>query len=286
MSPASAAVDAKMDYLIPTSRINRRWWAPGEEYNTGVYETYPVTIRNARLEAEPFDMDVHGFCLAHHKSAVTDWEAGAADAGSAYSDEVAELVKRITGADQVFNMAGQLRTSGKTGAKLQPPAAEAHVDFTPKTAEMVAQRIYEARMPDGPGYDRFISFSLWRPLSPAPQDWPLACAISAVCGADEGTPNTKVDCDEIPEGDALFAEIPGEENMVAASIFTHNPDHRWYYYPDMSDDEVLFIKFYDSDRSRAWRCLHTAFADTSRPDAIERHSMEYRGIAYFSKAAA
>ncbi len=286
MSPASAAVDAKMDYLIPTSRINRRWWAPGEEYNTGVYETYPVTIRNARLEAEPFDMDVHGFCLARHKSAVTDWEAGAADAGSAYSDEVAELVKRITGADQVFNMAGQLRTSGKTGAKLQPPAAEAHVDFTPKTAEMVAQRIYEARMPDGPGYDRFISFSLWRPLSPAPQDWPLACCDFRSVGAEEGTPNTKVDCDEIPEGDALFAEIPGEENMVAASIFTHNPAHRWYYYPDMSDDEVLFIKFYDSDRSRAWRCLHTAFADTSRPDAIERHSMEYRGIAYFSKAAA
>ena len=110
--------------------------------------------------------------------------------------------------------------------------------------------------------------------------------IRAVIVMPRGTPNTKVDCDEIPEGDALFAEIPGEEDMVAASIFTHNPEHRWYYYPDMSDDEVLFIKFYDSDRSRAWRCLHTAFADTSRPDAIERHSMEYRGIAYFSKAAA
>jgi hypothetical protein len=54
----------------------------------------------------------------------------------------------------------------------------------------------------------------------------------------------------------------------------------------MTDEEVLFIKFYDSDRSRAWRALHTAFADHSRPDAIERHSMEYRGIAYFSKAPA
>lgn len=151
---------------------------------------------------------------------------------------------------------------------------------------MVAARIYEARMPDGPGYDRFISFSLWRPLSPAPQDWPLALCDFRSVPEDEGTPNTKVDCDEIPEGDALFAEIPGEEDMVAASIFTHNPDHRWYYYPDMSDEEVLFIKFYDSDRSRAWRALHTAFADTSRPDAVERHSMEYRGIAYFSKAAA
>ena len=71
--------------------------------------------------------------------------------------------------------------------------------------------------------------------------------------------------------------------MAAASIFTHNPDHRWWYFPDMTDDEVILIKFHDSDHSRAWRALHTAFHDTSRPDANERHSMEFRGVAYFSK---
>ena len=100
---------------------------------------------------------------------------------------------------------------------------------------------------------------------------------------NEGTPNTKVDVDEIPEGDALFAPIPGEEDMVAASIFYHNPDHVWWYYPDMTRDEVIFIKFYDSDHSRAWRAAHTAFHDTSRPDAIERESIEFRAIAYFSR---
>ncbi len=41
-------VAAKIDYLLPTSRINRRFWAPGEEYNTGVYAPYDVTIHNAR----------------------------------------------------------------------------------------------------------------------------------------------------------------------------------------------------------------------------------------------
>jgi hypothetical protein len=56
MSPASAEVKSTIDYLVPTSRINRRFWAPGKEYNTGVYAPHEVTIRNARL-AGPFTLD-------------------------------------------------------------------------------------------------------------------------------------------------------------------------------------------------------------------------------------
>ena len=38
LSKAPAEVAARIDYLLPTSLINRRFWAPGEEYNTGVYQ--------------------------------------------------------------------------------------------------------------------------------------------------------------------------------------------------------------------------------------------------------
>jgi len=58
--------------------------------------------------------------------------------------------------------------------------------------------------------------------------------------------------------------------------------HRWWYFPDMTADEVIFIKFHDSDHSRAWRAPHTAFHDTSRPDAVTRESYEFRAIAYFT----
>ena len=56
MSQAGAQVEATIDYLLPSSRINRRFWAPGKEFNTGVYAPYPVVIRNARL-AGPFTLD-------------------------------------------------------------------------------------------------------------------------------------------------------------------------------------------------------------------------------------
>lgn len=280
MSQAAEEVLARIDYLIPTSRINRRFWAPGAEYNTGVYAPWDMTIRNARL-AGPFTLDRHGFCLSRHSSAVTDWEDNYAS-DSAYAKEVAEVVAHLTGADFIVPMGGQVRSSGLTNASVQPPAAEAHVDFTTRSAQRLARRLYEARRPDGAGYDRFICFSLWRALSPPPQDMPLALCEAGSVHDDEGTPNVKVDVDEIPTGDALFAPIEGEEDMAAATIFHHSPDHRWWYFPDMTPEEVILIKFHDSDHSRAWRCPHTAFRDTSRPDAVERRSMEFRGVAFFT----
>jgi len=277
-------VAVQISYLLPTSRINRRFWAPGEEYNTGVYAPYDVTIRNARL-AGPFTADRHGFCLASHPTAITDWDANYGP-DSAYAAEVVAAVRGLTGADLVVPMGGMVRTSGLTSAMMQPPAAEAHVDFTTRSAQMVAERVYRKARPEGAGYDRFICFSLWRALSPPPQDMPLALCEAGSVRDDEGTANTKVDVDAIPTGDALFAPIAGEEDMVAATIFHHSPDHRWWFFPDMTPDEVIFIKFHDSDHSRAWRAPHTAFRDVSRPDAVERRSMEFRGVAYFTRDAA
>ncbi len=281
MSKALAQVEAKIDYLLPSSTVNRRFWAPGEEYNTGSYAPYDVTIRNARL-AGPFTLDDHGFTLGRHSTDITDWEANYGPE-SAYARQVCDIAAQLCGADLVVPMGGMVRTSGLTSATMQPPAAEAHVDFTTRSANKLAEMIYRKVRADGAGYDRFICFSLWRCLSAGPQDMPLALCEGGSVGDDEGTSNTKVDVDIIPTGDALFAPIEGEEDMVAATIFHHSPDHRWWYYPDMTPEEVIFIKFHDSDHERAWRAPHTAFRDTSRPDANERRSIEFRGVAYFTR---
>ena len=280
MSIAKSQVAAKINYLLPTSRINRRFWAPGEEYNTGLYAPYDVVIRNAR-RAGPFTLDAHGFEMATYPTDIVDWEANYGR-DSAYAQQVSDIAMAMTGADLVVPMGGMLRCSGLTSANVQPPAAEAHVDFNGHSANRIAEMMYRKARPDGVGYDRFICFSLWRPLSPPPQDMPLALCEGGSVRDNEGTANTKVDVDEIPTGDALFAPIEGEENMAAATVFHHSPNHKWWYFPDMTDEEVIFIKFHDSDHSRAWRAPHTAFRDTSRPDANERRSMEFRSVAFFT----
>ena len=280
LSEAVAEVRSKIDYLLPSSRINRRFWAPGKEFNTGVYAPFDVTIRNARL-AGPFSLDQHGFCLSEHVTDISDWERNFGP-DSTYARQVCEVSRRLTGADLAVPLGGMLRSSGTTGANLQPPAAEAHVDFTQRSAARIAARLYAKACPQGPGYRRFLAFSLWRALSPPPQDMPLALCEGRSVRDEEGTHNTKVDVDEIPAGDALYAPIAGEEDMTAATIFHYSPQHRWWYFPDMTPNEVILIKFYDSDHSTAWRCPHTAFRDSSRPDAQPRRSMEFRGLAYYT----
>jgi hypothetical protein len=75
--------------------------------------------------------------------------------------------------------------------------------------------------------------------------------------------------------------MPNEDQVPAAAIFHHSPAHRWWYFSNMIRDEVILLKFHDSDRSIAWRTPHTAFFDPSFADANIRCSIECRSVAYF-----
>lgn len=126
--------------MLATSTINRRFWAPGEEYNTGTYALYDMTIRNARM-AGPFTLDAHGFALGQFQTDITDWVANYRH-DSAYALQVCDVAMAMSGADLEIPMSGQIRTSGLTSATMQPPAAEAHVDFTTNTANKLAETLF------------------------------------------------------------------------------------------------------------------------------------------------
>jgi len=98
---------------------------------------------------------------------------------------------------------------------------------------------------------------------------------------DEMASNTLFVVDEFPTGDALTAPVPGEDEMIAASILRYRPEHQWWYFSNMTRDDVLLFKFYDSDHSVTWRCPHSAFRDTSFADAQVRSSIEVRCIAFW-----
>ena len=145
----------------------------------------------------------------------------------------------------------------------------------------MAADIYNRFFPNGKPYHRFIASSLWRTFSPAPQDWPVAVCEGNSVGQSEGTPNTMFIVDKLPDREAMLGEIPGEEQAMSADVFHYSPGHRWWYFSNMNRDEVLLFKFYDSDKTRAWRVPHTAFHDTSFANAVTRESIEFRTVAYF-----
>jgi hypothetical protein len=63
-------VVTKLTFITPTSKFNRRYVAPGEEVNTGVYEDRDVIVRDARAKTGEMTLDTNGFILIDHKSKV------------------------------------------------------------------------------------------------------------------------------------------------------------------------------------------------------------------------
>jgi hypothetical protein len=280
-APRLDGVQAQLNYLAPESAINRRYVAPGAEMNTGRYEAHAVFIANARTGGGPFLIDTQGFTLLRHRSAVRDFR-DKSQIDAIYGSEIIALVKEVTAADRFMVMGSVLRTAGDTSAgEVQPPASDVHVDISHERARATGERLYQRMQPGGPGFSRFIAFSCWRALSPPPQDWPLTLCDARSVAADEGIPNIMVVVDRLPDAQAALGDVAGESQLPAASVFRFSPHHRWWYFPDMTLDEILVFKLHDSDHSHAWRAPHTAFHDSSRAHANVRESIEMRVVAFF-----
>ena len=145
---------------------------------------------------------------------------------------------------------------------------------------MTAERVYAEQFPAGPGYRRAVATSVWRVFSPPPQDWPLALCDFRSVGDDEGLRNQLYFVDRVPEDP--FADVDESQMVTSGSEFHFSPGHEWWYFPDMTRDELLFFVFHDTDHSRAWRVIHTAFRDPNVHTAVPRHSIEFRTFAFFN----
>ena len=286
-------VETSIRFVDPGDFVTRRYVRAGAEINTGTYSDHTVTVRDATPIRDHFELDVHGFRIAVQPTAVADFH-DKAEVDRIYEREVEEHVRQLTGADKVVARGWMVRTSAdlsklaqeKTenyvhNGGIQPPAGEAHVDLNTATAQRMAEFTYKKHFPDGPGFKRFLITSYWRTFSPPPQDVPLAVCDDRTSFGGEEKSNTLFIVDEFPEGEALTAPVEGEDKMLAASIFSYSPGMRWWYFSNMTRDDVLLFKFHDSDHSRTWRCPHTAFHDPSFANANVRESIEVRSVAFW-----
>jgi hypothetical protein len=273
------SVPGELHYLAPGWSVLRRFTAPGASINTGTYESHTVPIGNGRPMQGSFRLDTHGFEIVPHRSAVQDF-TDRAEVDSLYIPEVIEFVKERTGADEVVSRGAVLRRSAAAADNAsQPQAALVHIDYGPEGAAMTGARVYAEQVPGGPGYRRVLASSVWRVFSPPPQDWPLALCDFRSVRKDEGLPNQLYFVDRIPEDP--FAHVDQSRMVTSGSEFYYSPEHRWWYFPDMNRDEVLFFVFHDSDHSRPWRVVHSAFRDPTVETEVPRHSIEVRTFAFF-----
>jgi hypothetical protein len=104
--------------------------------------------------------------------------------------------------------------------------------------------------------------NVWRPIAHAVAHEPVAVADWRTVDLVQDLVSTR----------HIFEDREGTTYAVK-----HTPRHKWFYLSDQTPDEVIFIKCWDSDESKARLTPHTAFIDaTSSIDAPHRQSIEVR----------
>jgi hypothetical protein len=228
-----------------------------------------VQIADARPILSELSLDEEGFGLVHHRSAVRDFYEDA-EVERVYYREAEQLLKELTGADRVhvFDHTVRRRVPGgedRRGDAPRQPVPRVHVDHTEQSGP---QRVRDL-LPDEAEEllrGRVQIINLWRPIRGPLLDSPLA-----VCDARTVKP------EQLVASDLVYQNRVGETYSVK-----FDPEHRWYYVPQMQTDEALLLKCYDSKTDgRARFAPHTAFQHpTTPPDAPPRESIELRTLVF------
>ncbi|MEO1495344.1 MAG: CmcJ/NvfI family oxidoreductase [Pseudomonadota bacterium] len=229
-------------------------------------ETQPIAISDLRAEADSFTLDQAGFVFRNVPTKVRDLYDDDTVEGP-YFDEIKALLSDEFGASRVAIFDATRRSDGGQGAANKDgnrgPASRIHVDYTAKSGPQRAKDVlgtneYDRLIASGA---RIVQVNVWRPIVGPVQRSPLALAdASSVSPAD------------LIATDQVFPDRVGEIYHLA-----YNPAQRWYFAPEMTADEVLLIKGWDSvEAGQARFTPHTAFALPNQDAAPARESIEIR----------
>lgn len=238
---------------------------------TEIHDARP--LQASMSAAELFDR--HGFALLPHATAVTDWDA---DPATGYRDEVEHLIAMHLLPGRRFRVSfGAMNRRGRDTP--QGYALGVHQDcgylledyqqlvgaYSSPEAAQGWRAVYDADDVDG-----YVLINFWRTTH---MRGPLRHMPLTICDPQS------VALDDIVPTELLG--LPGTRVAPYQMALRRNPDQCWYYYPDMTTDEVLAFKLFDSRKSdgepRLRSCFHTAFVHPDTPaDAEHRQSCEYR----------
>ncbi len=271
---SSRFVEAPLKYLAddeaPTVYIASAGGGDATEHK-GNYLMQPVPICDGRRSGEDFSLDREGFLLTDHSSAVADFYDDD-EIAKVYETEVKTLVKNLTGATRVEIFDHTRRSSSLEVQKqrtIRESASIIHNDYTARSGpkrlrDHFAHHPEEAEKLLG---RRFAIVNVWRSIRGTVHNAPLA-----LCDASSVAPK-----------DLVSVTRQARDRIGEIQQALYNPAHRWYYFPEMRQNEALLIKTFDSETDgRARFTLHTSFEDpTASADAPPRESIETRCFVFF-----
>ena len=240
----------------------------------------PIRVHNARLLDPPATLDSHGFELVRVGGAAGSRQS-VDGRREAYRIESRRLVEALTGCEESL-VINQIHRGGFNGLSpgdpLEPAAPGAgavavhvrqvHTDISP-WVELRSEWNAFVKGRHGAVYNVWRSTDLDGPV----EDMPLAvCCAASVAHRDMV---------------ATWAPglLPGGGGFVSYHL-AHDASQRWFYYPRMTSDEALVLRFYDTREPLGGRrgVFHVAVDDPGTPSgARRRESVDIRVAAAFGE---
>lgn len=265
-----------------------------------------VLVHNGRLQN--LTMEQNGFQLVASDIPDEIDFYNMRDVVDQYYPICCDLVRKYLGEDvQVFAFDHNVRSNGArralengNGALVQDPLCVVHADYTvvsaPKRLEQLAQTpkkndVHRQFLKEGEtlldpkqveqvlrGRRRFAMANVWRNInrqSPVLQR-PLACMDAQLTAVDS-----------LRTFSIHYADRVGENYLAV-----NHPEQRWFYFPEMTHQEAILLKQWDSFGNLAKDqplqdflstfAVHSAFVDPSSPDdAPPRESIEVRCVIIY-----
>ena len=242
-----------------------------ETEHVGNFASQEVTVHDGRQDKHSSSLDVEGFKLVRHSTAVKDFY-DEAQIESPYHDEVKALLTEMTGAARVEIFDDTRRSASierRKQKKIREPADIVHNDYTARSG-VKRLRDHFADDPDEADrllQGRFAIVNVWRSIAGPIYNHPLV-----LCDAATVKPE-----------DLVSVERRAEDRIGELQVALFDEGQRWYYFPEMQMDEALLFKTFDSETDgRARFTVHSSFADPAAPtDAPPRESIETRCLLFF-----
>ncbi|MEP1230528.1 MAG: CmcJ/NvfI family oxidoreductase [Litorimonas sp.] len=265
----SGKVTADLNYIKPDAVIAPEVFYSGgdapQKYNEA-YAFMPADINDCRSTAQDFKIHVQGFQIVNSPTSATSFD-NIQDVEDTYYEEIKEIVKNTTGAKDVFVFDHTVRL-GENNSR-RKPAHHVHNDYTERTAVIRAkERIGDDQFAAMQGR-RMIQINVWRPLVSVVRRSPLAFCDSTTIDAKDFLP-TKI-------------HFPDTDHIGEIYALRKNDNQRWSYFSEMTHDEVVLIKGFDSLKDGTSRFTpHTAFEYPDQdPNIGPRKSIETRTFAFY-----
>ena len=265
----SGDVTAKLNYIKPDSVLRPEVVYSGGDAPQSYNEAYAfmdAPIFDARPNSKDFDIHTQGFQLITSPTKFRNFDIQDSVEGT-YYDEVKAIIRKTTGAKEVFVFDHIIRFGKKNSRR--KPAHHVHNDYSERTAHIRAEeRIGTARFA-ALKHRRMIQINIWRPLVERVQRSPLA-----FCDATTIKPK-----DLIP----THIRFPDTGHVGEIYGLRKAPGQRWSYFSEMTHNEAVLIKGYDSLTDGTARFTpHTAFEYPDQdPNVPPRKSIETRTFAFY-----